>query len=838
MLKWFRKPLPLSPAASGAPATAPVDGTAASDALKAQGNAFFAEGRLAEAASSFHQAIAANPRNAAAHFNLGLVLREQGQLDDAVQSLTQAFSLQPAMADALHLAGGIRQQQGDADAAIALFREAIKADPALGAVYGDLCLALFQRGLVQDATAVVKAGLLRHPQLPELHSYEGNLFMHNKLAAEAVQSYQRALALQDGPAEVHNNLAGALLALGRNDEALQSADRALAQGGKRAEVHMTRAAALLNLHRPQESLQAFDDALALDGSHAGAHANRAFVLAALRRHDEALAAYGRALQLDPEQAGVHNNLGMLHSVQMRYPQALASFDRAIALEPGHADALANRAMTLGHLDRRDEQTQAFEHLLAVAPEHPWATGFLLGARMHSCDWNGREALIEKAVQGIRAGRKAIVPFGWLAVSDSAQLQYECSRIYMAATYPPPAHMLGQTRPQPQPPDQRDANGKIRVAYLSADLHNHATAYLMAEFFERHDRLRFETTALSFGPDTPGEMRSRLKLAFDRFEDVRAKSDAEIAQRLRELQIDIAVDLKGFTTDARMGIFGYRAAPVQVSWIGYPGTLGADCMDYILADAQVVSPDVEPWYSEKVVYLPDSYQSNDSQRRIADETPTRAQQGLPEEGFVFCCFNNNYKITPQVFDVWMRLLTQVPGSVLWLLQDNAQAARNLRAEAVRRGVDAERLVFAPRLPLDQHLARHRLAGLFLDTLPYNAHTTASDALWTGLPVVTCKGEAFAARVAASLLHAVGLPELVTHNLADYEALALELATQPGRLAALRERLVAHKDSAPLFDAARLCRHVESAYEVMWKRAGKGIAPESFSVAPSPCGRGLG
>jgi protein O-GlcNAc transferase len=369
-----------------------------------------------------------------------------------------------------------------------------------------------------------------------------------------------------------------------------------------------------------------------------------------------------------------------------------------------------------------------------------------------------------------------------------------------------------------------------MAYVSADFHEHATAYLMAGLFEAHDKERFEITAVSFGPDAADAMRARLKPAFDRFVDVRGTSDREVARMLHNLEIDIAIDLKGFSANSRTGIFAQRAAPLQVNYLGYPGTLGADYIDYIIADRHVIPPGHEGYYTEKVVRLPETYQVNDSKRSVADWSPGRAEIGLPDPGFVFCCFNSNYKITPDIFAVWMRLLERVTGSVLWLLETNAAASDNLRREAQRRGVAPERLVFAPPMPLDRHLARHRLADLFLDTRPVNAHTTASDALWAGLPLVTCTGDAFAGRVAASLLDAVGLPELITQNLNDYEALALQLATTPSLLSDIRAKLARNRPLHPLFDTDRQRRHIESAYIAMWERYQRGEPPASFTVEP--------
>ena len=786
MLNWFRKSTPAQGQAPAVPDSLPHD----SDAHKARGNALFAQGRHVEAAACFRAAIAANPRSAPAHFNLGLVLREQGLADEAVASFGEAERIDPEMADALHLAGGIRMAQGKAQEAIAQWRAALAADPLLEAASVDLCMALFQQGQSDEAAQVIEAGLTRNPQAAQLHAFRGNLLQREGKSAEAAVSYRRAIGLNPALPEPYNNLGLVLQSRGEYEAALRS----------------------------------FDEAIALMPGYADAQMNRGAALVGLRRWNDAIAAFTAALPgaSDETAADLHNQIGMMYIWLGHYPPAHASFNRALQIRPQFADALANLGTVLGLLKRPDEALAAFEQLFEAAPRHDYAIGFLLGAKMHACDWTARDRLLDSAIARIEAGQLAVVPFPWLGMSDSPELQWKCSRITQQARYPQAAQALWQ--------GERYAHERIRVAYLSADLHEHATAYLMAQLFELHDRSHFETIALSFGPHKDDTMRRRLVQAFDRFIDVRERSDHEIAKLIRELEIDIAVDLKGYTTDARPGIFAHRVAPVQLSYIGFPGTMAADYIDYCIADARVVSEGDERWFSEKIVYMPDSYQVNDDRRSVAAQTPPRSEQGLPQDGFVFCCFNNNYKITPDVFDVWMRLLRKVPGSVLWLLQDNEVAVRNLRREAVARGVDEARLVFAPRVTQEAHLARQRLADLFLDTLPYNAHTTTSDALWVGLPVVTRMGRAFQARVAGSLLHAVGLPELVTHTVEDYEALALKLATHPQELAAVRAKLMRNRDSAPLFNADRFRRHLESAYRAMWQRAQAGQAPASFAVVP--------
>jgi len=432
-----------------------------------------------------------------------------------------------------------------------------------------------------------------------------------------------------------------------------------------------------------------------------------------------------------------------------------------------------------------------------------------------------EALSASIVAGVRAGVAADTPFAFMAHSTSPQDQLDCASAWMRERHPPvsPAVWTGE----------RYRHDRIRLAYLSADFKNHPTAHLMARLFETHDRDRFELTAVSLGANTGDPTRKRLEGTFDRFIDMRSCSDREIAEQVRVLEIDISVNCQGFTRDARTRVFAMRPAPVQVNYLVYPGTMGAPYMDYLVADPILIPETEERFYSEKIVRLPDTYQATDDQRPIGG-TPTRAECNLPETGFVFCSFNNNYKILPTVFDIWMRLLSRVEGSVLWLYVKSPDAIENLRREAAARGVDPARLVFARHMEMSAHLARHRLADLLLDTFPYNSHTTGSDALWAGLPMVTCAGRTFASRVAASLLNAIGLPDLITEDFAAYEVLALDLALKPERLAAVRARLAEQRTRWPLFDSDRFRRHLESAYVTMHERQQQGLPPEAFAVQP--------
>ena len=550
--------------------------------------------------------------------------------------------------------------------------------------------------------------------------------------------------------------------------------------------------------------------------------DRGLALQHLQHYRDAIASYDRALALRPDLPEALNNRGLSLQSLQRYDEARASYDKALAQRADFTEALFNRGAALSAMGHYEDAGRDIEGALTRNPDLPYAAGALLHARMYACDWRTYENDSADLLAKIRAGQRVAEPLTILNIGDSAAEQLACARTYIDDRFPATKKSLWR--------GERYAHERIRVAYLSADFHDHAVMHLMAGLFEQHDRARFDVVAISFGPDPPTGMRARLKSAFERFIDVRHLRDDEIAKLLRELEIDIAVDLKGFTDDARTGIFAFRPAPTQVNYLGYPGTIGATYIDYIIADRTVIPHEQRGHYAEKVVYLPGCYQVNDAKRAIAERTPTRAKAHLPETGFVFCSFNNNYKITPMMFDVWMRLLRGVDGSVLWLFEGNAAAPSNLRREAVDRGVAPERLVFAPKVPLADHLARHRLGDLFLDTQPWNAHTTASDALWAGLPVLTCMGTTFAGRVAASLLEAVGLPDLVTRTLGEYEALALELARGPGVVAGIKQRLCDNRDVFPLFNTDRSRRHLEAAYIQMCAGQRRGEAPSSFAIAP--------
>lgn len=783
---------------------------------------------------------------AEATFRAALALYQQGRLSHARQLCARLVEAHPRHSDGLHLLGAIALQSGELESGLASLRDAIAADPTRSATYRAMGQALLAHGRVAEALPYYRLALRLAPDDALLHNSLGVALRDTAQPAEALACFDRALAIDPGYARAHNNRGNALRDLGRAEEALAAYEQALRLDGNNLLARNNRQRLLeatgravevapppdafelgdreLAAGRVRAALDCYEQQLRIRPGDARTLNRRGVALLELRRAEEAVLSFEQSLRSDPGDASAHNNLGNALRETDRPEAALASYAQALALAPGVPDFWFHHAQILMAMDRPEEALDSLDRTLELAPAHGHALGTRVAAQRSLCDWSGLDERLAALEAAVRADQPVVAPFQWLVGCDDPALHLQCARRHAASRFPMRVEPAAGAAPRPQ--------ARIRLAYLSADFHGHATGHLMAGLFEQHDRERFELCAYSFGSDRRDAMRQRLERAFDRFVDVRHLDDAAAAQLMVEHGIDIAVDLKGYTHLGRTGILAHRPAPVQVSYLGYPGTLGTDFIDYILADRHVIPQDQCAHYTERVVYLPDSYQVNDAGRAIAPRRPGRSELGLPEHGFVFCCFNQSGKLGPAVFDVWMRLLQQVPGSVLWLLADHAAVPRNLRREAARRGVDPDRLVFGDRRPHAEHLARLTQADLVLDTLPYNAHTTSSDALWAGVPVLTCSGRAFAGRVAASLLHAVGLPELVTTTQADYEAEALSLAGSPLRLQSLRVRLAALRTRAPLFDTARFRRHLEAAYTVMWQRHQHGLAPEAFEVPALP------
>ncbi|MGA3076015.1 MAG: tetratricopeptide repeat protein [Bryobacteraceae bacterium] len=570
----------------------------------------------------------------------------------------------------------------------------------------------------------------------------------------------------------------------------------------------------------REAVELLRRAVGCDPHLAAAWNDLGRVLAQQGMLAEGAASCRRAIAEAPDFAEAHNNLGNLLQMAGAVEEAVACYGTAVGLRPDYAEAFRNLGSALRRLGRVDEAATALGAARAIDPGFATATAQLAYQLKELSDWSQLDELTAELIASVEAGSGAVNPFVFLSLDTTPAEQLLCARRWASDQLGAAGQRAAASR----------GEERITVGYLSADFQEHATAHLIAELFELHDRGRFRVIGYSYGRDDGSAARRQLRGSFDEFEDLLDCSHTESAARIRAGRVDILVDLKGYTTDARPEILVLRPAPVQVSYLGYPGTMGSDAWDYVLVDPVVVPAEEQPYFTERLVHLPDCYQVNDRRRPIATHVLARVECGLREAGFVFCCFSSAYKITAPMFDIWMRLLAGVPGSVLWLLEANGTAMANLRREAESRlAGGAARLVFAPSLPNPEHLARLAIADLFLDTLPYNAHTLASDALWCGCPVITCAGGTFAGRVAASLLQAIGLPDLVTQTLTDYETLALQLALDPDRLRAIRVELAANRLTTALFDSRRFARHLESAFETMWRMHLAGLPPRPFAVA---------
>jgi len=639
-------------------------------------------------------------------------------------------------------------------------------------------------------------------------------------AAEAERLYREILAAAPDYVPALS-LLGVLCSLtARKLEALGLMQKAARLGPNSAPALLNYAILLQEMDRGDEALAYFSRVTALQPGNALAHAQEANLLVALKRLPEALTRFNKAIALKPDFTAALGNRGIVLRQLGRADEAMADFDKALALAPDNTLMLAARGYL--HWDkfrRLEPAVRDLERAVALHPDADYARGDLMHMKMLGGDWRGFATELALIDAGVRAGKKIIRPFAYQALSGSPEDLQTCAVTWTRDAVPPaPALWQGE----------RYRHGKIRVGYVCGSFSKHALAYLAAGLYELHDRSGFEIFAFDTGRSDNSRMRARLESAFDKFISIAEMSDGDAAKKIRAEEIDILVNVDGYSGTIRMGVFARRPAPMQVNWLGYPGTLGADYMDYIIADPVVIPPDDARHYTEEIVTMPHAYQVNDARRAIAAQSPGRAALGLPPNGFVFCNFNQSYKLTPDIFACWMRLLARVEGSVLWLLEANQTFHANLRAAAEKEGISGARLIFAPIIPIEDHLARLRLADLFLDTLPYNAHTTASDALWAGLPLLTCRGQAFAGRVAASLLLSMDMPELVASNMNDYERLALKLAHEPLLLQSLRDKIAANRPQSPLFNTDLYRRQLESAYRTMMEQASRGEAARAFRV----------
>jgi protein O-GlcNAc transferase len=746
-------------------------------------------------------------------FQQGLEFHQKGQLIQAEQCYKQALDSQSDHFDSLHYSGVIAAQTGRMQLAVDLINRALTVNPNDAAACNNCGLAQAALGLFTAAIESYNKAILLKPDYVEALNNRGIALASLGKFEAAVESYNQAIVLKPDYVDAYFNRGIVLMDLKSPDAAIDSYDHAIRLRPNFAKAYYNRGIVQADTLKFAAAIASYDQAIALMPNHADAYCNRGIALVALHRYQAAVNSYDQAILRQPNHVKAHYNRGLALVELQKYDAAITCFEQAIAVKPDYAEAFYSRGALLAKLGKWLAAIESYERALAIKPDYKFLLGILLHSRMKICDWENFDASVSSLVEKIEHNEMVSECFAVLALVDSPHIQQRAAEIYVQS--------MASFGAPPEKTSIFRENQKIRIGYFSSDFYNHATAYLMVDFFEMHDRSRFELIAFSFGPPKDDDMRRRISTAFDQFFDIGSESDIEIAKLSRNLGVDIAVDLKGYTTDSRTGIFAHRCAPVQVSYLGYPATMGAPFIDYLIADKVVIPEIHRKFYTEHIAYLPYSYYPNAASRKVSDKLISRLDCGLPEVGFVFCCFNNSYKITPDSFDIWMRILNQVDNSVLWLLEDNAMVSENLRKEAQKRNIDSARLIFAPRAPIDEHLARHVLADLFLDGLPYNAHTTANDALWMGLPLITLIGNAFASRVAASQLNAIGLSELIASSADSFESLAVELATNSGKLAEIKSRLVTNKTSQPLFDTPMFTRHMEAAYIAMHERHQSGL-----------------
>lgn len=672
-------------------------------------------------------------------------------------------------------------------------------------------LALRQLGNLQAAKTSLESSLrIAHDNILALFALGNVLRLQGDLKA-AEQAYLKTIALDVKHEKAHFNLGLVYHKSGNLSQALTSYDRALEINPGYADALNNKGSVLKTLGNLQGAYQCYSDAATIKPS-ATIYYNIGLVLQMLNRPGDATEAYICAVKHKPDYCEAWIGLGLALHKHKSYPQAVDAYKKALALKPDNPEVWNSLGVTYKKLKMLEPAIECFARAVAIKPDLSDALGALVQNKLHACDWKGIDEVFSAVEVSIKHGGK-MVPFNILATPLSAELQKQCAEQYTAHNFPQMNALTGvYTRYHHQ---------KIRIGYFSADLHNHATAYLMADLFERHDRSVFEIVGFSFGSESQDEMALRVRQAFDAFYDVGSMSDIDIAKLAVAKEIDIAVDLKGYTRGARPGIFAYMPAPVQVSYLGYPGTLGAPYIQYLIADKVLIPQGAQIHYTEKIAYMPDTYQVNARRKVLPQHATTRQDHGIPEHAFVFCCFNNNYKITPDVFDIWLRLLHEVEHAVLWLFEANPSATVNLKSRAQAVGITPERLIFAKKVPQEMHLARYYHADLVLDTFHYNAHTTTSDALWVGCPVLTCLGSTFPGRVAASILEAFGMPEMITTSPESYFHLARQLALDANRLHAIRQQVAVHRDTQALFDIDCYTTHIEHLYLQMYQRHQDGL-----------------
>jgi protein O-GlcNAc transferase len=748
-----------------------------------------------------------------------LSLYNSGQLADTVKQAQVLIKQYPDAFTIWNILGAASKSLGDLDKATLAFKKVTELSPNNADGYNNYGVILKSQGKLEKAIEFYNRAILLKPNYADAYKNIGNAFQSQGKLEKAIEAYTKALFLMPNNVDTNFNTGNTYRELGKPEEAIEAYTKALILKPDYAEAYNNMGVAFHDQGKLDKALEAYTKALVIKPDYDEGHYNMGNTLKDQGKLNKAIEAYTKAISFNPNYTNAYNNMGVVLKAQGKLKEAIVFYTKALSLNPDCPGTYNNIGGALQDQGKLEEAIEAYGKALALKHDHAIARSHKIHQQAHISDWKGLEdncsSLPTLGVLG-----KAISPFSVLALEDAPERHRLRSENYAREIFSQQRVML------PSKPSQMPK--RLRIGYFSADFKDHPVARLIFMLIECHNRNRFEVFGYSFVRTKNDKMREKISGVFDVFRDIHNLSNTEVLETVHEDKIDIAIDLTGYTKDSKTNLFSSRLAPVQINYLGYPGTLGADFMDYIVADPIVIPEDKRQHYSEQIIYLPHTYQPNDNTRAISQKVQTRENMGLPSDGFIFCCFNNNYKISPKEFDIWMRLMAKVEGSVLWLLKCNKWAEQNLKREAEARGISGDRVIFAEKVANSEHLARHRLADLFLDTFNYNAHTTASDALWVGLPVVTKLGEGFAARVAGSLLNAVGLPELITHSEEAYEALILKLATSPKKLSAIKEKLEANRLSKPLFNTEQYTKHLENGYQQAYQRYFEGKEPDTIIV----------
>jgi protein O-GlcNAc transferase len=778
-------------------------------------------GQITKAKRYYREVLRQDPSNILALGWLGTIEAQAKNHLQAKNFLEKALSLDTNNLDFLFNYANLLQEMGQYRSAIGYYEKVLnqKRDPTVIA-YLASCYA--NLGDSNSALTLSDEAIKIDDTCSEAWSNRGAALSDLNLYHEALTSYDRAIKLSPESAETWSNRSLTLSALARHEDALVSQNRAIELRPDFPEAWSNRGLILGNLKRHEEAIESYKKALELNPLCANIWANFGIILSDINCNEEALVSYDRAIKLKSNHAEAWSNRGVSLNQLGRYEEALMSCDQAIKLKSNHAEAWSNRGVSLNHLGRYEEAFMSYEEAIRLKPNGQCWLGAMLHTQMTICNWSNLGARLNDLKTGVSNGENVSNPFALLGLLDCPQIQRKSADTYVREKF--------GNRPQLDRIAQGNARDKIRIGYFSMDFHNHPVAYLIVELIEIHNRATFEVYGFSFGTNKRGGMRQRIEEAFDKFFDVENLSSIDIARLSRQLEIDIAIDLGGHTQNSRPGIFVERAAPIQINYLGYPGTWGGNAMDYVIGDKVVVTDQNKAFFSEKIIYLPNQFQANPSRRPVTSGAHSKKFYGLPEKAFVFCCFNNNWKITPDTFQMWVRILKQVPHGVLWLHASSSSASHNLERNFQKHGVQPERIIFAKRASLTDYLNQFSYADLFLDTVEYNAGTTASDALSMGVPLITLAGKSFSARMAASLLVNMGLPELVAETPEAYESLAIDLASNSEKFSRLKTKLAENKATASVFNTSLFAKHIEAAYRLVYQRYHSGMEPGDIYVDP--------